>query len=140
MHCVSLQFLCGFYCVLSLPSFSALSHKSAHIYLHQPHLIQYSRTVPSYPITQHYPYSSHSIDFPHSSTKHPPALSLSHFPLVSTRAPRNSQRATRTIAHLAVAPLISLHPVGPLCLVWFLCHALHSIATHELINTRLPHE
>ena len=42
----------------------------------------------------------------------------------------------RSFFQIPVPPclILSLCPIGPSCLVWFLCHALHSIATYELIR------
>ena len=72
--------------------------------------------------------------FHHLSTKRLQARFLSHSLLINIRTPRNLQGATRSTAHLAGAPRILLRLIDPWCFVLFLCRALHSIATYELIN------
>ena len=76
--------------------------------------------------------------FHHLSTKRLQARFLSHSLLIYIRTPRNSQRATRSTAHLAGAPRILLRLIDPWCFVLFLCCALHSIAIYELISSAIP--
>ena len=115
-------------------SFSALSHKApAFIYIVfisfiatdlRPHVLSLS--------TIHI--HLNQLVFHHLSTKRLQARFLSHSLLIYIQTPRNSQRATRSTAHLAGAPRILLRLIDPWCFVLFLCRALHSIATYELIT------
>ena len=134
MCCVLSCFL-AFSIAFSLKTlFSALSHKApAFIYIVfisfiatdlRPHVLSLS--------TIHI--HLNQLVFHHLSTKRPQARFLSHSLLIYIRTPRNLQRATRSTAHLAGALRILPRLIDAWCFVLFLCRALHSIVTYELIN------
>ena len=134
MRCVSSCFL-AFSIAFSLKtSFSALSHKApAFIYIGFISFIATDlrpRVLSLSTIHIHL----NQLVFHHLCTKRPQARFLSHSLLIYIRTPRNSQRATRSTAHLAGAPRILPRLIDPWCFVLFLCRALHSIATYELIT------
>ena len=95
--------------------------------LHHLHLIQYSRTAPSNPYHSALSLSL-SILIHYLPSLYP---ALTHSQSFYTWTPWNSQQATCSLAYLEVVPLLC--SVDPLCLIWFLCCALHSIATYKLI-------
>ena len=134
MRCVSSCFL-AFSIAFSLKtSFSALSHKApAFIYIGFISFIATDLRPRVLSLSTIHIHLNQLVSH-HLSTKRPQARFLSHSLLIYIRTPRNSHRATRSTAHLAGAPRILPRLIDPWCFVLFLCRALHSIATYELIN------
>ena len=97
--------------------------------LHHLHLIQYSRTASSN--TYHSALSlSISIHYLPSSLSSTHSLSVIFSWFIHEPLGIHNKRLV-VLAYLVVVPLLC--SVDPLGLIWFLCCALHSIATYKLI-------